>query len=226
MRHWKIILFFIPWILLLAALLVWSLGFNPWGKKSPKVEVINTTTILERVEKLGKLELVRYNYSEIYDYQALSSGKITAATSLRTYDFSPDLKVALIAHGEAVGCIDLLKLEESDIKEISDTLYIQLPEPEICYYKLDMDKTRIYDFERKSWWSRIFSDDSETKAVIEKAYQAAEKQILTSAIQGGILDQTTTNAELILKPMLEEISQKKIIFTYMPADTLIAPEFR
>ncbi|HLF35652.1 MAG TPA: DUF4230 domain-containing protein [Cyclobacteriaceae bacterium] len=224
MSHWKIILFFVPWILLLAALLVWSMGFNPWGKRTPGVEIVNTTTILEKVEKLGRLELVRYNYNEIYDYQALSSGKITASASLRYYDFSPDMKVALIARGEAVGCIDFLKLTELDIREESDTVYIHLPEPEICYYKLDLDKTRIYDFERKSWWSRIFSDDTETKSVIEKAYQAAEKQILTSAIQGGILEQTNTNAELILRPMLEEISQKKIVFTYMPADTLIAPE--
>jgi hypothetical protein len=226
MRHWKIILFFIPWILLLAALLAWSLGFNPWGNKKSKVEVINHTTILEKVEKLGKLELVRYNYSEIFDYHALSSGKISATTSLRYYDFSPDLKVALIAHGEAVGCIDLLKLQEADIREESDTVYIHLPGPEICYYKLDMDKTRIYDLERKSWWSRLFSDDEETKSIIEKAYQAAEKQILASAIQGGILEQTADNAELILKPMLEEISQKKIIFTYLPADTLITPEIK
>jgi hypothetical protein len=223
MKNWKIILFFVPWILLLLALLLWSLGFNPWHKKAGKTEVVNTTLLLQRVEELGKMELVKYHYNEIFDYKALSSGKVSAESILGSYDFSPDLKVALIAQGEAVGCIDLRKLKESDIHEKNDTLYILLPEPEICYYKLDMDHTRIYDFERKGWWSRLFSDDDEMKGVIEKAYKTAEQQIMESAIKGGILDQTKTNAQIILKPMLEEISHKKIVLTELPGNTRITP---
>ena len=223
MKHWKVILFFVPWLLLLLALLLWSAGLNPWKKNSGGTEVINTTTVLQKVEDLGRLELVRYNYSEIFDYKALSEGKISAATTLGYYDFSPDLKVILITRGEAVGCIDLRKISEKDLRENNDTLYIQLPEPEICYYKLDMEHTRIYDFERKGWWSRLFSNDEEMKGVIEKAYKMAEKQILDNAQKGDILNKTLNNAEIILKPMLEEILKKKIIFTRQPRPQKIAP---
>jgi hypothetical protein len=225
-RNWKIILFFVPWILLLLALLFWSMGFNPFGKKTGKTEVINTTMVLNKIENIGKLELVRYNFSEIYDYKALSEGKIAAASSTGLTDFSPDLKVVLIARGEAVGCIDLTKVKETDINFKKDTLFLALPAPEICYHKLDIDNTHIYDFERKGWWSRLFPNDEETKNTIEKAYQQAEYQILASAIKGGILDNTIANAQTILKPMLEEMSGRIVVLTIKPDNPLIAPEIK
>ena len=222
-KHWKIILFFVPWILLLLVLLLWSLGINPWKNNTGKTEVINSTILLQKVEDLGRMELVKFNFSEIYDYKALSNGKISAVSSMGISDYSPDLKVLLFARGEAVGCIDLKKIQESDIRVENDTIKLLLPYPEVCYHKLDLEHTHIYDFERKGWWSRLFPNDEETKAVIEKAYQKAETEILNSAIKGGILEKTMLNAESILKPMLEDISGKKIVFTYKPDSVLIAP---
>jgi len=207
----KIILKILPWLLLLLALLLWSIGIELPGKGKDKVEVIQSTTILEKVESLGKLELVKYNFKEIYDYASISKGKISGESVLKTYDYAPDLKAILIASGEAVGCIDLTKLQSNDINITGDTLFIQLPNPEQCYHKLDLDKTRVYHFERTGWWSRLFSDDDEMKSVIEKAYRNAEKQIEKSALESGILEQTEKNAKLILKPMLERMSGKIVV---------------
>jgi len=203
----------LPWILLLIALICWAFGlqFPGKGQQAETTEVIESTIILEKVESLGRMELVKYSYKEIFDYKAISSGKISGEAILRSYDFSPDLKAVLIASGEAVGCIDLGKLEANDIEIKNDTLTILLPEPELCYHKLDMENTKVYDFERSGWWSRFFGDDDEIKRVIERAYQAAERQIRTSALEGGILQKTNENAKLILKPMLEKMSGKTVI---------------
>jgi hypothetical protein len=48
----------------------------PYFPKRRKFEVIDSTVILQEMEKLGKLELVKYNFREIYDYKQLSEGKI------------------------------------------------------------------------------------------------------------------------------------------------------
>jgi hypothetical protein len=213
LNTWLVI---IPWILLLVILFLWSIGLNPWKKDRSKTEIINQTVILEKIEQLGRLELVRYNYKEIFDYQAISSGQISGNAALGVYNFSPDLKVVLIARGEAVGCIDLQMILDEDIRLSEDTLFLRLPAPEICYYKLDMENTRIYDFERSSWWSRLFPDEQETSQVIEKAYRYAERQILQAAIQDGILNKTLNNAETILKPMLSELSGRTVVFTFTP----------
>lgn len=222
-KRYKLILALIPWFLLLIALLLWSLGVELPSFRNNQYAVQNTSVILERIEELGKLELVRYNFREIYDYQAISKGKIRGNTSLGVYEFGPDLKVALIASGEAVGCIDFLKIDPENILLQPDTLYLRLPEPEICYHKLDMEKSRIYDFERSGFWSNIFPDDDEVTHTVENAYREAERQIKVSALQDGILDQTIVNAEKVLKPMLEKIADRPVVFTYTLPKSLLNP---
>jgi hypothetical protein len=224
MKQLRLLLFAIPWLLLAIILFLWFLGFQFPGKGGKtKVEVVNTRLILEKVEELGKLELIKYNYHEIFDYQQLSGGKIRGSTALRQFDYSPDLKAVLITRGEAVGCIDLTRLKLNDIVYKNDTLIVHLPEPEICYYKLDLENTRVYDFERSSWWSRIFPDEEETKGVIERAYREAERQIRISALENGILDETKNNAEAMLRPLIERFAEKPVIFMYEPTGGLIAP---
>jgi len=224
MKQLRLLLFAIPWLLLAIILFLWFLGFQFPGKRGKtKVEMVNTRLILEKVEELGKLELIKYNYHEIFDYQQLSEGKIRGSTALRQFDYSPDLKAVLITRGEAVGCIDLTRLKLNDIVFSNDTLIVHLPEPEICYYKLDLENTRVYDFERSSWWSRIFPDEEETKGVIERAYREAERQIRISALENGILDETKNNAEAMLRPLIERFAEKPVIFMYEPSGGLIAP---
>ncbi len=188
----------IPWIavVLLAILLLLS---RTDLKQEPEL-VINRTAVLQEIEALGKMELVKYNFKEITELTEISQ------TYFNVFKLGPDQKIALISSGQAVGCIDLTKLEESDVRVEDDTLYIKLPSPEICYYKLDMDKTRIYSLETN--WLR---DETE---FIQEAYKQAEDEIRTAALGSGILSQTKTNAELILKPMLEKISGRKVVIQF------------
>ena len=57
----------------------------------------------------------------------------------------------------------------------------------------------------------IFTNE---KGFIEKAYQSAENQIKEAALNSGILLQTKQNAELVLKPILQELSGKAVILRY------------
>jgi hypothetical protein len=224
LKKYKLALLLIPWILLLVTLLLWSLGFNLPSFKGELQEIRNTTVIIERMEEMGKLELVKYNFKEIYDYQAISDGKIRSSSALKLYDFSPDLKVALIASGEAVGCIDLRQLNLNNVRVTEDSVFFQLPEPELCYHKLDMENSRVYDFERSGFWSNIFPDDDEVTRAVENAYKEAEIQIGISAIESGILEQTTLTAEKVLRPILEKLSGKPVVFTHAPRGMNIAPK--
>jgi len=223
LKRYKLVLLFIPWILLLIVLLLWSLGIKLPSFGNEIVEIQNTTVIVERIEELGKLELVKYNFKEIYDYQAISKGKINSSTALKTYDFNPDLKVALIASGEAVGCIDLRNMELNSIKISGDTLFFKIPPSELCYHKLDLENSRVYDFERSGFWSNIFPDDDEVTRAVDNAYREAEEQIRISALESGILEQTTLNAEKVLRPILEKISGKIVVFTFDPENIKLQP---
>jgi hypothetical protein len=223
LKRYRLALLFIPWVILLIVLLLWSLGIKLPSFNKEVMELKNTTIILERIEEMGKLELVKYNFKEIYDYQAISEGKINSSTALRTYDYSPDLKVVLIASGEAVGCMDLRNMDLNSIKIEGDTLFFKMPPPELCYHKLDLEDSRVYDFERSGFWSNIFPDDDEVTRTVDIAYREAEDQIRISALESGILEQTTLNGEKVLRPILEKISGKVVVFTYSPENVNLQP---
>ncbi len=193
---------FLP-ILLIALLLVYFwVNVPQWfnkGNNDPETTITNTT-ILDKIEHLGRLELVRYNFQEITELSEKNDAYLWLFKV-------PDSKAVLISQGEAVGCIDLTKMREEDIQTKGDSLIVTLPSPELCYYKLDLDKTRIYSVNK----SVYYKDD---KKLISSAYRAAEAQIRQSALEGGILEQTEKNAVLMLRPLFEELSGKRVYFSH------------
>ncbi|QSE98589.1 DUF4230 domain-containing protein [Fulvivirga lutea] len=198
MRSVVKILQILPWIGLLAIVIyLWQ---TQEIKEKP-IEITNSS-ILREVESLGKLELVRYNFKEITELKKVSP------EFWKIFKLGPDSKIALISEGSAVGCIDLSKLSEENIYHSTDTIYINLPKPELCYYKLDMSKTRIYSMQ-----TNPLEDEKE---FIRRAYQAAEDEIKQSAINSGIMENTLRNAEIMLKPIIEKLTNKQVVFTLKP----------
>lgn len=152
---------------------------------------MNYNTILTSVQDLGKMELVRYNFKDVVEYQKEVSR------------FIPDSKVVLIVAGEAVGCVDFTKIEPGDIVFEGDSIVqIALPEPELCYYKVDHSQSKVFSKE-----NTYFQD----AALVEESYKYAEQNVKRAALNSGILRQTQVNAEKILKPMLEEITGKRVV---------------
>jgi len=213
----KLIFKILPWFLLIVVISTLCLTNYDLFPENEKIEVVESTAILQEIEQLGRLELVKYNFQEIYEYKQLSDGKIIGSSVLRIHDYSPDLSVILVASGEAVGCIDLAKMEISDINLSKDSIIVLLPSPEMCYHKLDIENTRIYSLKNNSWWSRLFSDGNEDEEVLQMAYRETERRIEQAAYESGILNSTNEQARLMLGPMLEALSGKKVkIMTGIP----------
>jgi len=188
-----------PWLIAMAALL-W-IYIQKEGRKENDV-VYNHQTVVQQIEDLGKLELVKYNFKEITEVKKISK------EYLRFFKLGPDSKIAIISVGEATGCIDLTKVTERDVQQSNDTIFIHLPKPELCYYKLDMEKSRIYSLETNPMIDK--------KEFIQDAYKNAEIEIREAAVNSGILEKTKENAELILRPILEKISGKTVIIMERP----------
>ncbi|TAD99146.1 MAG: DUF4230 domain-containing protein [Bacteroidetes bacterium] len=163
---------------------------------SKTVEITeNHQTVVEKIESIGKLELVKYQIKDVLEM------------TKSTYMFLPTAKVILIASGEAVGCLDLTKIKAQNVKTSGDSIEISLPAPEICYYKLDHQKTKIYD-------TKFTIISGQQSKLLEESYKAAEKQIEKAALESNILEQTKINAQLILKPMLEQMTKKKVFLSF------------
>ncbi|RYU83719.1 DUF4230 domain-containing protein [Hymenobacter persicinus] len=188
---------------LLPLLFLVGLGWFLWKKVQPALfeNPLNPTpritvthnTVLQKVESLGRLELVRYHFKDVVEYKK------------STYRFLPDAKVALIVAGDAVGCLDLRKMQPQDVVFEGDSVVrIALPAAEICTWQVDHSQSRVYSVENG------FFQDAE---LVDAGYKYAEKNVRAAALQSGILAQTEQNAEKILRPMLETMTGRRVVLT-------------
>jgi hypothetical protein len=154
----------------------------------------NTTQsiVLKEVKALGKLELVKYTFKDIVEHEQVNT-------------FLPNANAVLIVEGEATGCVDLTQITVDDITTDGDSVTVQLPKPELCGWKINHDRSRVYDTHFS------FLNPSQ---LVSDAYRKAEHQVKQSALNGGILDQTRRNANQMLRPLLERISGKKVGLTF------------
>jgi hypothetical protein len=179
-----------PWVLVLllgGALYYFAVGRN----STPPPPEVNFATVVEKVEAMGKMQLVRYQISDAVEYVKPSGSR-----------FVPDAKAMLIVAGEAIGCVDLAKVKPTDLVVADSVVTLTIPQPELCVFKVDHQKSRVYDTK----FTRI---TGETK-IIDDAFKKAENQIKNAALENGILEETKKNAQLILKPMLEQLTGKKV----------------
>ncbi|TDG35458.1 DUF4230 domain-containing protein [Pedobacter changchengzhani] len=178
----------LPWLILVIA------GYFFISKKFS----INTSVetkhqlLVEKIEAIGKLELVRYQISDVLEHKSKT-------------DFLPEASVLLIVKAEAVGCIDLTKITRNDIEIDVDTAVVNLPQPEICYVKIDHKNSRVYDTKM------AFFREGE---LVDDAYKAAEKQVTVEVKKSDILAQTKTNATNVLKPIIEGLGYKNVRLTF------------
>ncbi|GGG46091.1 DUF4230 domain-containing protein [Hymenobacter glacieicola] len=177
------------WFLWLKVRPVLSAFDNPLNP-APRITVTHNT-VLQKVENLGRLELVRYQFKDVVEYRK------------STYRFLPDAKVALIVAGNAVGCLDLRKVRPQDVVLEGDSvLRLALPAPELCTWQVDHSKSKVYSVENG------FFQDAE---LVDAGYKYAEANVRTAALQSGILAQTTQNAEQVLRPMLETMTGRRVV---------------
>ncbi|MDR0232320.1 MAG: DUF4230 domain-containing protein [Dysgonamonadaceae bacterium] len=147
---------------------------------------------LEKVEALGKLELVRMNIKDVMEHKLIRQ-------------WLPNASALLIISGEAVGCIDLQKVEAEDIVIQKDTLRIKLPAPELCYFKIDHKNSKVYET-KFNYFTGI--------NLVEEAFKEAEKQLWETALESGILDRTKENTIIILKPFFEGLGFKQVEISF------------
>ena len=193
-RYIQIIILFVT---VIVSIFLWEKfkNFNPFT-----IRDIQTThnIVLKEMTVLGKLELSNFAFRDVVEQELVR-------------DYMPNPKAILIVQGEAIGCIDLTKIKAEDIITKDDTLIVHLPDPELCSYKIDHSKSKIYDTEY------AFMNE---QSLMNEAYTRAEAKIKESALEMGILEQTKKNAELVLKPLLENVSGKKVVLQYRMKATL------
>lgn len=176
-------------LLLIIVILIGVFVFKNIVKKEDKT-IISHDVFVEKIEQMGKIELTKFTIKNVINKQIIKK-------------WYPDTKILFIAVGEATGCIDLTKINKTDVKKQGDSVIITLPKPEICYIKLNHQKSKVYDI------SGVYFKE-ETKKLVEEVYQLGEKELENEAKELGIYKETEKNAQLVLKPIFENLIQKTV----------------
>jgi hypothetical protein len=157
---------------------------------------VSEDVMVEKITSMGKLELVKYSMKDVLEKK-------------QVHTILPDERVLFVAVGEVTACIDLTKVRKQDITRDSsgNSVTIMLPQPEICYTKLDHQRSKVYDV------SGVILP-STTKTMVEDIYKLAEQRLLDNAREMKITDKARENAQLIFKPLLEGVSGKTVILKF------------
>lgn len=176
-------------IILLAILGIWHTGnralnfigslvkFHP---VEPKVEALNP--IVQRLRNIQELSTTVLNTETIVPASAERKiGEFPLATTRLLY----------IARGEIRAGIDLAELEYSDVKVNNNQLEINLPAAKILDSKIDVNRSRVYDYDRG--FLNLGPD------VAPQLQTAAQQKTLTemvnTACREGILNQANSEAK-------------------------------
>lgn len=162
---------------------------NPFRIKS--METMHSI-ILKEIKTMGNLELASYHFKDIVEHKLVR-------------DYLPDPKALLIVFGEATGCLDLTKISAVDISTKGDTIYVQMPRPSVCHFKIDHSKSKIYDSDYAFMNEQLLFDE---------AYKAAEKKLYETAVESGLLQTTQENAHKVLEPLFGNISGKPVVLKF------------
>jgi hypothetical protein len=189
----KLIFLILPWLaLIIISATLYKQCSAPKETEKEYVEVVKHNMVINKIEAIGKLELVKYHIKDIVEHTT-------------EMDWWPDPKVVLIVSGEVAACVDLSKVDSTDISIKQNEITVMLPAPEVCYFKVNHEDSQVYNVDDK------FLDQGK---LIDKAYRQAEAQVKAAALKMGILEETKKNAQMILKPMLESFSEKKVVILF------------
>jgi len=157
---------------------------------------VTEDVMVEKITSMGKLELVKYSMKDVLEKKQIHA-------------ILPDERVLFVAVGEVTACIDLTKIARKDIIQdaAQKTVTVMLPQPEICYAKLDHQRSKVYDV------SGVILP-STTQTMVEDIYKLAEKRLLDNAREMDITGKARQNAQVIFKPLLEGVSGKTVILKF------------
>lgn len=167
------------------------------GFLNPTPTIIpDPVTIIQEVRSLARLETIQYSIEKV----------IRAEIRQNELSFLFGDKLLFVAHGYVIAGVDLTKIESNDLWIKDGALFVRLPEAEVFVATLDNDKSYVYDRDTGILTKGDFTLETQAR-------QTAEEEILSAAIDDGILEQAKINAENYLKQLFTVLGYNEVVFS-------------
>jgi hypothetical protein len=124
-----------------------------------------------------------------------------------------------IAYGEVRAGVDLSEISAADLQMQDNAIQITLPPPRILDSKLDLNRSRVYDYDR----GFLGLGPDNAPDLQEAAQQEALTNIKSAACMEGILEEANRRAELTVGQLLKTAGFETVtVITQPAADSLCA----
>lgn len=175
-------------VLLLVLILIVVVMFWKGSKTDDERVYVTHDMLTQQIEQLGNLEVVKYTIQDMMEYEKMRK-------------WLPNSKAQVKVVGEVIACVDLTKITAEDVYTEGDSVSLILPIPEICHYKLDHSRSKVYNVEYGLW---------ETADLVDEAYKHAEQHLYTESLKMGIAAESRTNTIKVLTPLLKGLGFNRI----------------
>jgi Protein of unknown function (DUF4230) len=123
-------------------------------------------------------------------------------------------KLLYVAQGEVKAGVDLSKLSAANVKVVNDRVQILLPPPQILTSKIDVTRSKVYDYNRG--FLGLGPDTAPELQTL--AQQKALETIVSTACQDGVLQRANDRAKLVVTQLLTTAGHKSAsVETQSPA---------
>jgi hypothetical protein len=113
-------------------------------------------------------------------------------------------RLLYIGYGEVRAGIDLSEINTEDVEVTTDTIRLRLPPPRILDSKIDVNRSRIYDYDQG-----FFAPEAPDLQSL--AEQDALSKIIAGACENGILQEANKKAELAMTQLLSVTGYDNIV---------------
>ncbi|HEY9616446.1 MAG TPA: DUF4230 domain-containing protein [Microcoleaceae cyanobacterium] len=182
----------------------WLGGLTSWfsiSQAAPKVDV--ASLVVQQVRDASELT------TAVFTMQAVVPSEQEVSFSALSFK----TRLLYIAQGEVQAGVDLSQLTAANVQVEGDRLAIQLPAPRLLDSKIDVNRSKVYDYDRG--WLGLGPDVGPD--LQSRAQKEALKQITQAACQGGILSQASDRAKLVVSQLLNTAGYKEVTVTIQPA---------
>jgi len=170
-------------------------ALSSWWQRTTRSD-LSQPTVVDRIQKLQRLETVVYTMDKIVTGEKESS---------ILPNFLVGDRLLLLVHGEVIAGIDFQKLKGSDVQVSGKKVRVHLPQAELLVTKLDSSKTRVYS--RQTGW--LVPTDPNLESQVR---QDAEMDLRRSALADGILQKAQDNARFTITSLMQSMGFEEIQF--------------
>ena len=202
-------------IILLVLLSIWRTGDRAFNfmsnlfKLQPvELKIENSSTIVQQIKDIQELATTKQTMETIVPVSAdRKLGDIPVATTRLLY----------IARGEIKAGVDLNELKDADIKVNNNSLEISLPPAKILDSKIDVNRSRVYDYDRG--FLNLGPDVAPQLQTL--AQRKTLIKIINTACNEGILEKANDRAKQTIGQLLVNTGYKVKVKTRSPKSCVI-----